>query len=172
MKSILVVIMCFAALGAQAQAHKCVTPAGKIEYSDTACATDAKGTLVRTDRPNSVDTRAGYAQDLSDAQDAEARNADNRCLQARGDVGHSTTRQMLRNRKAAARLVCGDAPPSEEDVARRRERIQRAATIDAINRNTAAVQAGPFKPFPQEPKRLEMRCKPGLMHGTTDCTQQ
>lgn len=86
------------ALGAHAQAHKCIGPDGKIQYSDTACPSDAKGTTVRTDRPNSVDTSHSYKLDRTAGAAME-------CDAARETLRHNDTREA----KAAVRRECGPA---------------------------------------------------------------
>lgn len=150
--------------------NKCVGPDGKITFSDAVCPSGADAATIK-ERQNSIDTSAGHAKNREAVEMIEREKAYQRCITAKESVGYANKLGEYVDRKIEARKACGEPPPTPEQRAAVRDRVQRAATAEAINRNTRAIQElSANKPGPS--KKLEMRCKPGLMPGTADCTER
>ena len=154
-----------------AAVNKCVGPDGKVTFSDAVCPAGAESATVK-ERQNSIDTSAGHAKNREAIEMIERAKAYERCVTAKESVGYATKLGEYVDRKAEARKACGEPPPTAEQRAAARDRVQRAVTTDAINRNTQAVQeANRRAAAPTPPKRIELDCKRGVL-STLECAQR
>lgn len=151
--------------------NKCVGADGKITFSDAVCPSGADAATIK-ERQNSIDTSAGHAKNREAVEMIERGKAYQRCITAKESVGYATKLGDYVDRRAEARKACGEAPPSPEQSAAARDRIQRAAATDAMNRNTMAVQeANRRAAAPTPAKKLELDCKRGVLT-TLECAQR
>jgi hypothetical protein len=171
MRNTLALAVLVLAAGQAAAVNKCVGPDGKVTFSDAVCPAGADAATIK-ERQNSIDTSAGHAKNREAVEAIERGKAYQRCITAKESVGYATKLGDYVDRKAEARKACGEAPPSPEQSAAARDRIQRAAATDAINRNTQAVQdANRRAAASTPPKKLELDCKRGVL-STLECAQR